>query len=134
MSEQESVATVQRAYQSFKNGDIQTLLGLMADDVRWQLPEIEGVAFSGTRMGVEGVKQFFSMLADTQEVRSFEPGEFIAQGERVVALGSYRWLVKTTGHEFGGDWAHVFTVRDGKIASFQEFLDTAAAVAAHSNR
>ena len=132
MSEQDNVKTVQQAYASFKNGDIQTLLGLMSDEVGWQLPEIDNVPFSGSRQGREGVKQFFSMLADSQDVQSFEPREFIAQGDKVVALGSYRWRVKSTGREFGGDWAHVFTVLDGKITGFQEYMDTAAAVAAYT--
>ena len=27
---------------------------------------------------------------------------------------------------FDSDWAHVFTVKDGKLAAFREFYDTAA--------
>jgi hypothetical protein len=32
--------------------------------------------------------RFFSSLSDTQEARQFEPREFVAQDDRVVALGS----------------------------------------------
>jgi hypothetical protein len=45
--------------------------------------------------------QFFVSLVDTQEVQHFDPREFIAQGDKVVALGHYAWLVKSTGREFG---------------------------------
>ena len=130
MSEQDNVAVVRRAYENFEGGDIRGILDSLTDDVDWRLPEIEGVPFSGARRGREGVGGFFSQLAESQETVSFEPREFVAQGDKVVALGTYRWRVKKTGREYGGDWAHVFTVRDGKIAGFHEFMDSAAARAA----
>ena len=131
MSEQENTRLVQQAYENFKGGDIQSLLGLLSDDAEWRLPEIENVPFAGQRRGREEVAQFFATLADAQETRQFEPQEFIAQGDKVVALGRYSWHVKSTGRSYGGDWAHVFTVRDGKIVGFHEYTDTAAAAAAY---
>ena len=91
-----------------------------------------GVPFAGGRKGRERVGSFFSELADSQESVSFEPREFVAQGDKVVALGSYRWRVKKNGREYGGDFAHAFTVRDGKIAGFHEYMDSAAATAAYA--
>jgi ketosteroid isomerase-like protein len=95
------------------------------------LPEIEGVPFRHTYHGVEEVGDFFSALADSQEVQQFEPREFVSQGEKVVALGHYAWRVNSTGREFESDFAHVFIVRDGKLARFQEYADTAAFAAAY---
>jgi ketosteroid isomerase-like protein len=80
----------------------------------------------GTYHGLEEAGQFFSSLGDAQEPRQFEPKEFVAQGEKVVALGHYAWHVTSTGGEWESDFAHVFAVRDGKIARFQEYTDTAA--------
>jgi uncharacterized protein len=131
MSEQENTQIVRQTYANFKSGDIQALVSLLSDDVEWQLPEIEGVPFAGQRRGREEVAQFFATLADAQDVRQFEPRELIAQGEKVVALGHYTWHVKSTGREYGGNWAHVFTIRDGKITGFHEYTDTAAAAAAY---
>jgi ketosteroid isomerase-like protein len=51
--ERENTQLVQQAYQHFKNGDIQSVLGLLSEDVEWTLCEIEGVPFSGTRRGPE---------------------------------------------------------------------------------
>jgi ketosteroid isomerase-like protein len=76
------------------------------------------------------VTEFFTSLADAQDSESFEPREFVSQGEKVVALGTYNWRVKKTGREYGGDWAHVFTVRDGRIVGFHEYMDSAQAAAA----
>lgn len=134
MSEQDNVKIVKQAYQNFKSGDIQSLLGLMSDDISWQLPEIENMPFSGKRQGREAVGQFFSMLADLQDAVSFEPLEFVAQNDKVVALGTYKWRVKSNGREYGSEWAHVFTIRDGKIAGFHEYMDTAPAAASYRNQ
>lgn len=130
MSDQNNVAVVRRAYENFKGGDIEGLLNSLTDDVDWRLPEIEGAGFSGARRGRESVGGFFSQLAESQDSLSFEPREFVAQGDKVVALGTYRWRVKKNGREYGGDWAHVFTVREGKIEGFHEYMDSAAARAA----
>ncbi len=131
MSQQENTRLVQQCYENFKTGDIQSLLNLLSDDITWELPEIENVPFSGRRQGREQVGQFFTTVAETQNVLQFEPQEFIAEGDKVVSLGSYRWLVKSTEREFTSKWVHVFTVRDGKIVAFLEYTDTAAAAAAY---
>ncbi|HLE63949.1 MAG TPA: nuclear transport factor 2 family protein [Pyrinomonadaceae bacterium] len=131
MSEQENTKVVQRGYESFKSGDIQGLLDLFSEDIQWHLPKMENVPFAGKRQGREQVKQFFASLADAQEVKQFELREVIAQGDKVVALGHYIWRVKSTGREFAADWAHVWTVRDGKLTRLHEYTDTAAAVSAY---
>ena len=131
MSEQENTELVRQVYEHFKNGEIKALLNLLADNIEWHLPEIENVPFSGARRGQEQMGQFFASLVDTQEVQHFDPREFIAQGDKVVALGHYAWRVKSTGGEYGGDFAHVFTVQAGKVVRFHEYMDTAAAAAAY---
>jgi ketosteroid isomerase-like protein len=121
MGEQENTKLVRQAYEIFKSGNIPALLGMFSDNIGWRLPDIETVPFAGRRCGLEQVGQFFAALADTQEATRFEPREFIAQGDKVVALGYYTWHVKSTGREYGGDWAHVITVHDGKIVEFQVY-------------
>jgi ketosteroid isomerase-like protein len=43
-----------------------------------------------------------------------------------VVLGHYVWHVKATGKVWESDFAHVLTVRDGKVTRWQEYTDTAA--------
>src|SRR5437870_11077445 len=131
MSEQDNTSLVQQAYENFKTGNIQALLSMCSGDIEWQLPEIENVPFVGKRQSREQVGQFFASVGAEQEVLEFEPKEFIAHGDKVVALGHYAWRVKSTGRRFDGDWAHVFTVRGGRVVRFQEYTDTAAAAAAY---
>jgi ketosteroid isomerase-like protein len=77
------------------------------------------------------VAQFFSALAQTQTAEMFEPREFIASQGKVVVLGAQRWRVNSTGSVYEDEWAHVFTILDGRITKFQEYYDTAAEAAAH---
>lgn len=131
MKEQENAATVQQAYNNFKTGNIPGLIDQMSDNVTWELPDIEGVPFAGKRTGRDAVKEFFSTLAQSQEALEFEPIESLAQGDKVVSLGHYKWRVKDTGREYASNFVHVFTVRNGKITGFREHFDTAVVAAAY---
>jgi len=132
MNEQQNVKLVQEAYAAFKRGDIASVLNAMADDVSWFLPGPKDVVpFVGQRRGRQQVAEFFSKMAELQDVEQFEPREFIAQGDIVVALGHYRWRVKATSRSFESDWAHAFTIRNGKVVNFHEYYDTNAGVEAY---
>ncbi len=131
MSENENTALIEQAYNNFKNGNIEALLQQMSEDVTWQLPEVPGVPLAGKRNGREAVREFFAIVARDQDVLDFEPREAVAQGDKVISLGDYRWRVKETGREFASDFIHVFTVRKGKIVAFREHFDTAVVAAAY---
>ena len=60
------------------------------------------------------------------------PTEFLAQADRVVVLGSIRAQVKDTGRSYDNEWAMVWTLRDGKVAGWQIYEDTARELAAHA--
>ena len=130
MSDQANVGVVQQGYEALGRGDIPALLDLMADDVDWTLQGPSVIPWAGTRRGREGVAEFFSLLGETLEFEQFEPREFVAQGDTVVVVGYERNLIKPTGRTFEQEWAHVYTLRDGKIAKFRAFEDTAAYVGA----
>src|ERR1700749_4312121 len=107
MSDQDNVEVVRHAYENFKTGRIGALLEQVSEDVDWRLPELEGAPIAVARGGREQGSVFFTSLAASQDVLSFEPREFVAQGYKVVALGRYVWLVMSNGREYGGEWAHV---------------------------
>ncbi|HTK25658.1 MAG TPA: nuclear transport factor 2 family protein [Pyrinomonadaceae bacterium] len=130
MSIEQNTEVVQSGYEKFKTGDIEGLLNLFTDDIRWTVPEIENAPFAGSRKGKEAVAQFFQQLSDAEEISRFEPLEFVAQGEKVVVLGDSAATVKATGRSYETDWVHVFHMKDGKVHEFQEFFDNAAATKA----
>jgi uncharacterized protein len=130
MNEETNTKTVRQGYEKFGSGDIAGLLSLFADDIQWTVPAIENAAFAGSRKGRDSVAEFFGQLNEAEEITRFEPNEFIAQGDTVVVLGKSSATVRGTGRKYDTDWVHVFKLRDGKVASFAEFFDNAAATRA----
>jgi ketosteroid isomerase-like protein len=120
---------VRETYEAVGRGDIPALLDLLTDDVEWTFQGPSVIPFAGTRRGREGVAEFFSLVGQTLEFQEFEPRAFVAQGDTVVVLGFERNLIKSTGRTFEQEWAHVYTLRNGKVAEFLSLEDTAAYVA-----
>jgi ketosteroid isomerase-like protein len=78
------------------------------------------------------VAEFFRQVAAAEDFQQFEPREFVAQADKVVAIGHYRAVSKPSGKSFESDFVMVFTLRDGRVARFQEFTDSAGINAAFS--
>ena len=129
MSEQQNLEIVKRGYEAFGRGDIQALLDLFADDIEWSSPGPPELPTAGTRRGRQQVAEFFQGVDQIFEIQQFEPKTFLAQGDLVVVLGTDTARIKATGKVVTDDWAHAFTVRDGKIVKMREYIDTSAVVA-----
>ena len=129
MTEQQNIEIVKRGYEAFGRGDINGLLALCAENVEWVSSGPSEMPTAGIRRGREQVAQFFKAVDQVFEIQRFEPKQFIAQGEQVVVLGDDTAKVKATGKVLTEEWAHAFTIRDGKIAAFREYIDTAEVVA-----
>jgi ketosteroid isomerase-like protein len=108
------------------------LAEVMADDIEWAHPSDPNEnPNGGTFKGKEAVLGWFGGLASTFDFTTFEPRDFIAQNDKVVSLVYVEATVRNTGRALVNHEAHVSTIRDGKLARFEIFLDTAAAAAAH---
>lgn len=124
MTEQQNIEIVRKGYDAFGSGDIQGLLNLLDAQVSWVTPGPADLPTAGTRRGHAAVGEFFQTLGGMLDFLAFEPQEFIAQGDKVVVLGTDRTRVKATGTalpEFR--WVHIFTVRNGKVVGFEEVGD-----------
>ena len=125
---------VRRGYEAFGRGDINGLLALLDERIEWLAPGTPELATSGRRTGRQEVGEFFRTLNEVFDIQRFEPSAFIGEGDRVVVLGSETARVRANDAIVNLDWVHVFTLRDGKVVTFQEFFDTAAVVAALSSK
>jgi uncharacterized protein len=132
MLEQQNTKLIQDAYAAFGRGDIQALLGYFDDSIVWST--IHGanpaIPTSGVWRGKSGIAEFFQKLAAEQTFQTFEPREFIAQGDSVVVIGHYESTFTHNGKKFASDWVMVFTVKNGKVTRFREFADSSALNAA----
>ena len=133
MEEARNTTVVQDAYAAFSRGDIQTLLSKLADDIVWMPVYGAGshVPTAGDRRGKAAVAEFFKQVAENVNFSRFEPKEFIATGDKVVALGHYT-ATTPMKKSFDSDFAMVFTLRNGQVTRFQEFCNSAAINAAYA--
>ena len=129
-SDMNNTEIVQKGYECFGTGDIEGLLALFSEDIRWSIPEIENAPFAGDRNGTASVAEFFTQLGEAEDITRFEPLEFIVEGDKVVVLGESAATVRSTGKSYETDWVHVFHLHDGKVTEFKEFFDNAAATRA----
>src|SRR5213593_2426615 len=132
VSAEENTRLVQTAYEAFGRGDMAAFAEVMADDIEWVDPgDPDDDPNAGTFKGKEAVLGWFGGLASTLDYTTFEPREFIAQNDKVISLVYSEATVRDTGRAFVNPEAHVWTIRDGRLARFQSYHDTAAAAAAH---
>ena len=116
-----NTAVIDAAYAAFAEGDIPTILGMLAADVSWVSPKT--LPHGGEFAGRDGVLQFFQGIgAKWASLRLTIVGVAELAGDSVVGV------VSATGERADGPSStygatHVFTIRDGMIASFHEYVD-----------
>jgi ketosteroid isomerase-like protein len=130
MDSNQNKQMIMQGYEHFQKGDIKSVLAMCSDDVLISSPENEHVPFTGRFEGLYGAAEYFAKLGGTLDTLHFAPKDFVAEGDKVVVTGEAHWHVKSTGADFHTPWVHIFTLRDGKIARFEQMSDSAAAAAA----
>lgn len=126
MDAQGNKRLVMEGYRLFQSGDITQLLERYHDDAIWIEPEAEHIPFAGRHNGKAEIARFFEQLNESAQAIRFEPKEFIAEGDKVAVIGEATWLARHTGRSYDSPWVHVFTLREGKVARFESYHDTAA--------
>ena len=120
------IALVQSLYAAFKRGEIAPIIAAMAPDVDWRVNgDRKDFPTLGAWKGTKQVEKFFQTVAEHQQVKDFSPRDFHTADGKVFVLGHYVWTIKKTGRTVASDWTHIFTIRNGKVAAFLEFNDTA---------
>jgi len=123
---QENVDAVRGMYEAFAKGDVPFVLGLFDPEIEWNVAENHIYADRNPYVGPEAVLNgVFLRLATEWEGYSVSPKEFLDAGEKVVVLGTYGGAYKATGRPVRAQFAHVWTLRGGKVISFQQYTDTA---------
>jgi ketosteroid isomerase-like protein len=130
MDAKQNKQVIMQCYQCYKDRDIKSLLALYRDDIEWVGIESDHIPYAGSYHGKAQVEQFFKKMEQAVDVIKFEPKTYTAEDDRVVVTGTSSYRVKATGNTYDTPWVHVFNVRDGKVARFEYFNNTAAAEAA----
>lgn len=116
---------VRALYAAFAKGDMPAALACMADDIVWNEAENYPYADRNPYVGPEAVLHgVFARIGGDWHGFSAVSDEIIDGGETIVSLGHYSGTSKATGREMRAQFAHVFRVKNGKIAGFQQYADT----------
>ena len=121
----DNIELMKGLYAAFAVGDVPKVLGSMSEDIEWWEAEGNpwnpGRAFVGPQQVMDGV---FARIG--AEIEGFEvvPDRFLADGDQVVMIGRYRGKGIPTGKLLDAQALHIWTIRDGKVTRFQQFVDT----------
>lgn len=122
-----NVDLVKDVYEKFSQGDAAGILAHFEPDIEFRLAEGHPYQPSGQPWyGKEAVSQnFFMKAAQEWEGWSVVLGEVLETADAVVVECRYAGAYKPTGLPLDVQVCHVWKLRDGRIRSFHQYLDTA---------
>ena len=123
---QNNLEIMRGMYDAFVKGDVPSVMAVLDPELEWREAEnfiyADRNPYVGPTAVLEGV---FMRLATEWEGSTVSPGEILDAGAIVVGRGHYSGAYNKTGKQVRAQFAHVFTLRDGKVIKFQQYTDTA---------
>lgn len=108
-------------YGAFAQGDIPTIVAMVAEDVDWRVPE--NLPHGGAFHGRDGVLRFFQGLGEAWDELELTRDVLMSDGDRVLAVVSIHGLLRSSGQQSGYRSVHAWTVRDDAAVRFEEYVD-----------
>ncbi|MCE4226601.1 nuclear transport factor 2 family protein [Methylobacterium sp. C25] len=125
MSIETNIQAVKDFFAAIGSGDEEGLRALAADDFEWIVPG-ENWPLAGTHRGHHRLTDVVKTASETIEMSLSESRAFVAQGDRVLVVGFAKGTIKATKKSFEDHWIFAITVREGKVVSIREYVDTQA--------
>lgn len=125
MSNEKNVQIVKDIFETIGSGDNEALAALCDKDIEWIVPGTDW-PLAGTHRGHAGLAQFLETASETVETSFPERPEYVAQGDRVMVIGFARGRMKATDRAWEDHRVFAITVRNGKLTSIREYVDTQA--------
>ena len=122
-----NVRLVRDVYAAFGRGDIPAVLGAFDAKIEWREAEGNPYEPSGKAwVGPDAILQnLFIRLGGEWDGFTVHPKIFHDAGDTVVVEGRYTGTHKVTRKALDAQVCHVWRIRNGKLTSFQQFVDTA---------
>ncbi len=117
------LAVVREMYDAFARRDGAAVFARLHPDVEFQQTPL--LPWGGHYRGHEGAREFFTRLRETID-SAVAVDRFIDAGDHVAAVGRTRGHVLASGAAFDVAIAHVWTLRDDRVARFEAYIDTPA--------
>jgi ketosteroid isomerase-like protein len=112
---------VRSLYAAFDARDINAVLPHLDHEI--EVVASEGLPWSGTYRGRDGFHDFVRKVAE-HIVVTVDVEEMYSSGESVAQIGRLVGTVQATGAEFEQRVIHIWGMRDGRVVSFRNYVDT----------
>lgn len=111
---------------AWAEGDIDAALAVAAEDAVYTLHLSEGVLpFVGESRGKAAIRDSLTQMRQHFDYLLWRPFPMTTQGDTVRGQLEFLFRHRASGEMIGGRGRFVWTVRDGKVQSCQEFQDRA---------
>jgi ketosteroid isomerase-like protein len=124
MSIEANKKLVTEFFAHFKRKEVQQVLDKMTPDATWWIggkPDLFPIC--GTKTKAEIGELLMSLVPTTKDGLAITPSGMVAEGDK-VAVEAESLGVLGNGRTYNNFYHFLITVRDGKISSVKEYLDT----------
>ena len=119
-------AVVDKMFTAFGKGDVEKFIETVSEDTVWIYHGTQVIP-KGIFEGKEGARTFITNILAQTEIISFEPQQFICDGQMVVVLGQEHQRVKRSGKDLKQKWVQIYTIENDLISRMEEFATTEVA-------
>ena len=119
----QALTTVEKMFAAFGSGDLEKFRETVSEDTVWiyhGTQEIPKAIFESKGRAATFLRKILTQTG----VLSFEPQQFICEGNMVVVTGQEHQRVKASGKELKQKWVQVYTVENGLITRMEEFASS----------
>ncbi len=126
VSDSNNVNVIDGLYKAFAVGDIPAALGAMDAKIVWNEAESNSLADGNPYIGPDAVLNgvFARLGADNEYFKLEDIQLHNMDNNQVLATLRYDAKNKATGKAYNAQVAHLWTLKDGKIIAFQQYVDT----------
>ncbi len=126
VSDPNNITVVDNLYKAFAKGDIPAVLGAMDAKIVWNEAESNALADGNPYIGPDAVLNgVFVRLDGQHEYFNLENVQLHGMdNNQVLATLRYDAKFKESGKAYNAQVAHLWTLKDGKIIGFQQYVDT----------
>ena len=120
---QTNVELIRATYEGAPADNARHLAALFTPETSWT--EAAGFPYAGTYVGLEAItNKVFKRLSSEWIDYNASAEHFVSDGGDVVVLGVYSGTYRLTGRSMKSRFSHHWTLADGKVVSFEQYVDS----------
>ena len=126
VSAPENIALIQKLYDDFAKGDVPAVVAVLDANVVWNEAEgnawADGNPYKGPDAVLNGVFARVGSEYDYFKTANIQLHEM--SNNQILATLRYQGKIKKNGKKIDAQAAHLWTLNNGKIIAFQQYVDT----------